>query len=114
MLTSYEWPGNVRELENVIQRCVALSSHSDVGTDTLPPEIRTVGDNSRQLFPLSVGPEGADLDKLVGHYERTLLGSALQMAGGNKTEAARLLGITFRSLRHRVQKLGLDEPSGDK
>ena len=47
----------------------------------------------------------ADLDKLVGHYERTLLGSALQMAGGNKTEAARLLGITFRSLRHRVQKL---------
>ena len=114
LLTSYEWPGNVRELENVIQRCVALSSQSDVGTDTLPPEIRSVGDEGRQLFPLSVGPEGADLDKLVGHYERTLLGSALQMAGGNKTEAARLLGITFRSLRHRVQKLGLDEPSGDK
>jgi two-component system response regulator PilR (NtrC family) len=109
LLTTYRWPGNVRELENVIQRCVALSRSEDVGTDTLPPEIREVGAEEGPAFPLAVGPEGADLEKLVEHYERTLLESALERADGVKTEAARLLGISFRSLRYRLQKIGMDD-----
>jgi len=112
MLASYQWPGNVRELENVIQRCVALSRSDDVGTDTLPPEIRGAGQEGSAGFPLDVGPEGADLEKLVEHYERTLLESALTRAEGVKTEAARLLGISFRSLRYRLQKIGMEEPTG--
>lgn len=109
LLSSYKWPGNVREVENVIQRCVALSRSDDVGTDTLPPEIRQAGGAERGVLPLSVGPGGADLEKLVEHYERTLLESALSRSGGVKTEAARLLGISFRSLRYRLQKIGIEE-----
>jgi two-component system response regulator PilR (NtrC family) len=112
LLTSYQWPGNVRELENVIQRCVALSRSDDVGTDTLPPEIRMIGEDGRSAFPQDVGPEGADLEKLVEHYERTLLESALERADGVKTEAARLLGISFRSLRYRLQKIGIEDSVG--
>jgi two-component system response regulator PilR (NtrC family) len=111
LLSSYQWPGNVREVENVIQRCVALSRSDDVGTDTLPPEIRASGESEGSALTLSVGPNGADLEKLVEHYERTLLESALSRADGVKTEAARLLGISFRSLRYRLQKIGIEDSS---
>ena len=111
LLSSYQWPGNVREVENVIQRCVALSRSDDVGTDTLPPEIRAARTSEGAGLTLSVGPDGADLEKLVEHYERTLLESALARADGVKTEAARLLGISFRSLRYRLQKIGIEENS---
>jgi two-component system response regulator PilR (NtrC family) len=112
LLSSYQWPGNVREVENVIQRCVALSRSDDVGTDTLPPEIRHGAEGEGNGLQLAVGPEGADLEQLVEHYERTLLESALSRAGGVKTEAARLLGISFRSLRYRLHKIGIEEGSG--
>ena len=68
-----------------------------------------------QVAAPRVTSEGVDLEKLVADYERSLLLDALEMAGGVKKHAARLLGITFRSFRYRLEKLGLEsEGSGDR
>jgi two-component system response regulator PilR (NtrC family) len=58
---------------------------------------------------IEVPPEGIDLEESLQRYERGLLEAALEQSGGVKTEAARLLGISFRSFRYRLQKLGLDD-----
>jgi two-component system, NtrC family, response regulator PilR len=104
-LISYSWPGNARELENVIERTVALA----------PGELIDEGDMSLgqtlSVSPSSDAPElaagGMDLEAHLESIERSLISQALDRCGGNKTEAARLLGLTFRSLRYRAEKLGL-------
>jgi two-component system response regulator PilR (NtrC family) len=108
-LLEYDYPGNVRELENVMERAVALSRGHDVGLDALPPTLlRPV--ESQQATRIS--PEGVNLEELVNEYERALLGEALRMSGGVKKRAAQLLGVSFRSFRYRLEKLGLDEADG--
>ena len=108
LLAAHAWPGNVRELENVIQRGVALSRGSEIPIDCLPPDIAVTA-RARAVLQTRVGPEGADLEDLVERYERQLIESALAQANGVKTEAAKLLGISFRSLRYRLQKIGLED-----
>ena len=110
LFAAYPWPGNVRELENAIQRGIALARTDEITPDCLPDEVVAAATDGPS-FPTEVGPAGADLDALMERYERRLLESALAEAGGVKKEAARLLGITFRSLRYRLQKIGLDEPT---
>jgi len=108
-LLGYDYPGNVRELENVIERAVALSRGSEVGMDALPPTLlRPVESQNAARIP----PEGVNLEELVDEYERALLGEALRMSGGVKKRAAQLLGVSFRSFRYRLEKLGLDEAAG--
>ncbi len=107
-LAAWSWPGNVRELENVIQRGVALCRGTVILPDCLPPEIQAAADVGGG-FPTEVGGDGLDLERTLERYERQLLESALASAGGIKTEAARLLGISFRSLRYRLQKIGLED-----
>ena len=107
-LAAHDWPGNVRELENAIQRGVALARGELITVDALPPELGAASAGPTGL-PFSVGPEGVELEDALERYERLLLEGALEAAGGTKTEAARLLGISFRSFRYRLQKLGLDE-----
>ena len=105
-LLAYAYPGNVRELENIIERAVALARGPVIEVDALPPTVteeRTRRDGPR------IPPEGVKLEALVDEYERSLLGEALREAGGVKKQAARLLGISFRSFRYRLEKLGLDE-----
>jgi two-component system response regulator PilR (NtrC family) len=109
-LVAHTWPGNVRELENAVQRGVALSRGELVTPESLPPEIAG-GATAEPGLPLDVPSEGMDLDGALERYERMLIESALEAAGGVKTEAAKLLRITFRSFRYRLQKLGLEEPS---
>jgi two-component system response regulator PilR (NtrC family) len=105
-LLEYPFPGNVRELENVIERAVALSRGETIGTDSLPPAL---------LHPAAAGrgdripPEGVSLEKLMEEYERGLILEALVPARGVKKRAAKLLGISFRSLRYRCEKLGIDD-----
>ncbi|MEO7734601.1 MAG: sigma-54 dependent transcriptional regulator [Kofleriaceae bacterium] len=106
-LESYEFPGNVRELENIIERAVALSSSALIGASDLP-EVKTPKITTSQ--PPSVLPsEGVDLDQLVSDYERTWVLRALEQTGGVRKRAATLLGISFRSLRYRLEKLGIEK-----
>jgi two-component system response regulator PilR (NtrC family) len=107
-LRAHPYPGNVRELENVIERAVALSRSEWIEAESLPPNLLERNDD-RTAVQLPTG--GVQLDHLVADYERGLLLEALRRAGGVKKRAAQLLGISFRSFRYRLEKLGLDEPS---
>jgi two-component system response regulator PilR (NtrC family) len=109
-LQAYDFPGNVRELENILERALALS----------PGERIEVAD--LRLHPLrgedgAAAPEGVLREgSLLAHLdriEREAIVAALLRTGFNRTAAAKLLGITFRSLRYRMQRLGIREPAGD-
>ncbi|MCR9096864.1 MAG: sigma-54 dependent transcriptional regulator [bacterium] len=107
LLASYGFPGNVRELENLIERAVALARGPVIGPDLLPPTV--VRPTSSQPMAPRVTAEGVDLETLVSDYERSLLEEALVQSKGVKKQAARLLGISFRSFRYRLEKLGIED-----
>ena len=110
MLIRYPYSGNVRELENLIERAVALEDGDRIGPLSLPGSLRLQGQGPRPVEPVDsveLPESGIDLEGVVDDVERRLIGQALARTGGRKKEAARLLGITFRSLRYRLQKLDL-------
>ncbi len=102
-LESYHYPGNVRELENIIARCVALETSNVIRQQTLPELM--VNMDSLNIENGIAGNFG--LDHLLETFEKRTIEKALAQAQGNKVEAAKLLGITFRSLRYRLAKHGL-------
>ena len=111
-LESYDFPGNVRELENIIERSVALSSTELIGPDDLPavkPSKFAPPIDSPAVFP----PDGVDLERIVSDFERSWVVRALEHTGGIRKRAATLLGISFRSLRYRLDKLGIDKGEDD-
>ncbi|HUS29443.1 MAG TPA: sigma-54 dependent transcriptional regulator, partial [Kofleriaceae bacterium] len=111
-LESYDFPGNVRELENMIERAVALSSSNVIGASDLP-EVKVPARQAAEV-PADFPADGVDLDRLVADYERNWVLRALEQTGGIRKRAAVLLGISFRSLRYRLEKLGIEKPdSGD-
>jgi two-component system, NtrC family, response regulator PilR len=108
-LRAHAWPGNVRELENGIERAVALSRGEWIEAESLPPSVR----QQAEARPGVKLPQGnLDLDNLVADYERELLLGALKRSSGVKKRAAQSLGISFRSFRYRLDKLGLDDDPG--
>ncbi len=105
MLCQYDFPGNVRELENLIERALALCNGSKIAPDDLN---LTLPANNR------VPDIGADTGKYslpdyLDRIERRAILRALRKTGFNRTAAARLLGITFRTLRYRMERLGITE-----
>jgi two-component system response regulator PilR (NtrC family) len=104
-LESYDFPGNVRELENMLERAVALSSGPIIGVDDLP---NVKASRSTETAPVEFPSEGVDLDRLVSDFERGWVLRALDQTGGVRKRAAVLLNISFRSLRYRLEKLGID------
>jgi two-component system response regulator PilR (NtrC family) len=107
-LESYDFPGNVRELENLVERAVALSSSSMIGLSDLP-DVRPSKMASSAEAPSAFPDEGVDLDRLIADYERSWVLRALEHTGGVRKRAATALGISFRSLRYRLVKLGIDK-----
>ena len=106
----YAFPGNVRELENLVERAVTLTSSERIEIDSLPESVFRRGEPEvRSRIPEG----GVDLESLLGDYERSLLREALERTGGVKKRAAALVGVSFRSFRYRLEKLGLEAP-GDE
>jgi DNA-binding NtrC family response regulator len=94
-LTGYHWPGNVRELSNVMERAFLLSSsRAEIGLEELPPNMFPM---SRKGLNFSAEGQGADLPTLT-QLERTHIRRVLESVGGNKSKAARLLGISRKKL----------------
>jgi two-component system response regulator PilR (NtrC family) len=105
-LLDYPFPGNVRELENMVERAVALSPGGTIGPESLPPSVL---EPTARGAAAKLPADGANLDTLVNEFERGLLREALRQSRGIKKRAAHLLGISFRSFRYRLEKLGMEE-----
>lgn len=114
-LKKYDYPGNVRELENMLERTVALESGATVLPESLPPLVNT--NSGRKLASsneIQVTDEGVDLDKIIGQIEKELIIKAIHQANGIKKRAAKLLSITFRSMRYRIEKYNLGTVGDDE
>jgi two-component system response regulator PilR (NtrC family) len=105
VLKKYDYPGNVRELENIIERTVALEAGTSILPESLPPFVNTSsGRKVASSHEIEITQDGIDLDKVIGQIEKELLVKAIHASNGVKKRAAKLLGITFRSMRYRVEK----------
>jgi DNA-binding NtrC family response regulator len=106
LLVNYHWPGNVRELQNIIERACALAkgtvlTAADIHLDVRPAKIANGTNNFL--------PEGMTLE----HWEDEMIREALRRANGNKSRAARLLGLSRNALRYRLSKIGIAD-EGEK
>jgi two-component system response regulator AtoC len=108
VLLSYPWPGNVRELENVIERAVLFSDGEVIQEELLPQEICLQGEAIRLQVPEAPLRVKDTVDKMSQELERGLIERALDMTGGNRTAAARLLGISRRGLLYKIKTYGIN------
>jgi two-component system response regulator PilR (NtrC family) len=102
-LSTYSFPGNVRELENILERAMTLSEDAVIEADSLQLPIATVTTHATAAMA-----ETGGLNTRLSEVERQEILAALEHVRWNKTAAAKLLGISFRALRYRLEKLGLD------
>ena len=105
LLEDYHWPGNVRELENLVERAVALSASEVLTAADLPDYLAGGGGRGGALAQLP--EEGLDLEAHLERIRAEMMRQALGRTGGVQTQAAELLGMTFRSFRYYARKSGL-------
>jgi two-component system response regulator PilR (NtrC family) len=112
LLNKYDFPGNIRELENLLERSVALSSTNIILPDSLALSLhkrRWIEGFKDRRFDLDEVSRGVALDAILEEIESGYLKKALDCSNGNKNKAAELLGISFRSLRYRLDKLRIEK-----
>jgi two-component system response regulator PilR (NtrC family) len=105
VLTDYPWKGNVRELENMIERVLLFTDTNVITAADLPAELASTPEKTSMTPAVDRG--NIDLDEIMKNIEKNYLIEALAITGGNKTEAAKLLKISFRSFRHKLSKYGI-------
>ena len=107
-LQNYNFPGNVRELENAIERALALCLDGVINKQ----DLLLVPVEHTQLDSAAISSK-YPLPEYLDRVEKKALLEALEQTGFNRTAAARLLGLTFRTMRYRMERLGIKEPSGE-
>ena len=105
LILNYAWPGNVRQLESAIERAMLLCEGSEIDVEDLPLEIRQSGERATN-FNFKLPPEGISFEEL----EKSLIIQAMEQSGWNITRAAKLLGLSFRTLQYRLSKFGIHRP----
>jgi DNA-binding NtrC family response regulator len=102
LLRAYSWPGNVRELQNEALRCAVMCPSRAIGPEWLSPQVR-------EGRPDATGPEeqAITLKAAVKETEKTLIQRALAACGGNKTHAARMLGLSWLGLQKKMDRYGI-------
>lgn len=111
LLRRYPFRGNIRELENLMERCVALNGGGPIGTDLFPDSLLEASQPSSAGAPspapsLKLPAQGLDLEGYLSSLRGYLMGQAIAQFEGNRTRAARHLGMSFRAFRYRLQELG--------
>jgi two-component system response regulator AtoC len=106
-LTTYAWPGNVRELENELQRALVLAGDKPIDERHLSKKIRAAGRGEP-----SAGATSGTLAEQTRAFERQVFREALKKTGGNRTHAARLLGVSRQYFAEKLRRLGLQEKKG--
>ena len=111
-LARYGFPGNIRELENVLERATALSGMAEIGPEDLMlgPVAEEVEVEVSGGLREAAGLPSLPLPDYLDRVEREAISQALARTGFNRTAAAKLLGVTFRALRYRMQRLDIREP----
>jgi two-component system response regulator PilR (NtrC family) len=111
-LLKYDFPGNIRELENILERAIALSGAAEIGADDLgiAPLASEVDEGVDGSQREAAGLPSLPLPDYLDRVEREAITQALARTGFNRTAAAKLLGVTFRALRYRMQRLAIREP----
>jgi len=119
LLVAHDWPGNVRELENTIEHAVALASGDTIHPEDLPPRVAhgTGTQNARgitaDLDPTTTGPLQQAVTRAQEAVERRLIEDALRDTGGNRTEAAKRLGVSRRTLFTKIRDLEIEGATPD-
>lgn len=108
-LIKYDFPGNVRELENILERTLALCSDNEIGKDGLRLESFKIAPKDTSIVEVDTSNNGLPLQDYLDRLEKESIVGALEKSKYNRTAAAKLLGITVRSMRYRIERLGLND-----
>ncbi len=107
-LLDYSWPGNVRELQNCIEAAVALSRYSAIALEDLPKRVRAAQASDTFVIPTDDPSALPSMEEVERQYMRKVL----EAVGGNKAQAARILGIERKTLYRKLERFGMGEGEG--